>query len=181
MVLAGYLSVPFAERPSLPSDWLPGRFISVSECLTGVQHGPEFWAWHTDRDSAARFEGRLLAIGLTIADATALAGELRPQFAGMAERAAAECLVLRQTFEPMPHDAQPRGFEIVGVESGLMSVHSWLCHGYDRDAAVRLNRWGLLDSHARAAAVLAWILGLPPKEAPITAHWTVAVIAELPR
>ncbi|NIH81266.1 hypothetical protein [Amycolatopsis viridis] len=62
-----------------------------------------------------------------------------------------------------------------------MSAHSWLCYGYDADAAVRLNWWGLLDSHARAAAVPVWILGLPPKEAPITAHWTVAAIAELPR
>ncbi|NIH81267.1 hypothetical protein [Amycolatopsis viridis] len=42
LVLAGYLSVPFADRQRLASDWLPGRFISVSECLTGVQHGPEF-------------------------------------------------------------------------------------------------------------------------------------------
>ncbi|UQS24056.1 MULTISPECIES: hypothetical protein [Amycolatopsis] len=36
-----------------------------------------------------------------------------------------------------------------------------------------------LRSRAEASSVLAWILGLPPDEAPKPAHWTVAAIAEL--
>ncbi|ROS38358.1 hypothetical protein [Amycolatopsis thermoflava] len=63
-----------------------------------------------------------------------------------------------------------------------------MCHGYEADAGVHLNQRGLIGTHAQASAVLAWILGLPPEEAPEPVYWSVAVavavavaaVAELP-
>ncbi|MEV5300845.1 hypothetical protein [Amycolatopsis methanolica] len=172
LLLAGYLAVPRAEREGCPSRWLPEPFISLSRCLTGVEHGPEFWAWHGDPAAAARFDGHLLAIGFTRRDAAALVeavcGDLH------VEPADAEPLASLVRQEPMPAHAVLRGFEIIGVEFGLMSLHSWLCHGYEADAGVRLNQWGLTDTHAQASDLLAWILGLPSEEAPEPVYWTVA-------
>ncbi|GHE87845.1 hypothetical protein GCM10017786_19600 [Amycolatopsis deserti] len=80
---------------------------------------------------------------------------------------------------PFDGHAVVRGFEIIGVESDLMNVHSWLCHGYEADAGVHLNQWGLIGSHAQVSSVLAWMLELPAEEAPEPVYWTVAAIAEV--
>lgn len=176
LLLAGYLAVPRPAREGWQSRWLPESFISLSRCLTGVDHGPEFWAWHADPATAARFDGHLLAIGFTRRDAAALVEAVR----GELDPAKAEPLAQLLQQAPMPERAVLRGFEIIGADFDLMDVHSWLCHGYEADAGVRLNQWGLLGTHAQASAVLTWILGLPPGEAPKPAHWTVAAVAELP-
>jgi hypothetical protein len=186
LVRSGYLRVPRAEREGWASDVLPARFISVSECLTGVHHGPEFWAWHPDPASAACYAGTLLAIGFTSGDAADLAQEitsdLGPPAGQVPARGAPHCLESLANAAPMPDDARLRGFEVIGVECALSSVHSWLCHGYEVDAAaaldVRLNQWGLLDTYAQASSVLAWMLALPAAQAPTPVHWTIAAVAE---
>lgn len=187
LLLGGHLRVPRAQRESWQSDLVPPRFISMSECLTGVDHGSEFWAWHTDPAvAAARGGGTLLAIGFTGDDAAALVQEVAADLGPSAGRVSAqdvpECLELLVAAAPMPDDARLRGFEVIGVEFALSSVHSWLCHGYEVDVAaaldVRVNRWGLLDTYPQASSVLAWMETLPDEQAPAPVHWTVAAIAE---
>jgi hypothetical protein len=185
--LGGYLRVPRAEREGWASDVLPPRFISVSECLTGVHHGPEFWAWYTDPATAAAcYEGTLLAIGFTSGDAADLAQEitsdLGPPAGQVLAQGVPECLELLAAAAPMPDDSRLRGFEVIGVECALSSVHSWLCHGYEVDVAaaldLRLNQWGLLDTYPQASSVLAWMQALPAEQAPAPVYWTIAAIAE---
>jgi hypothetical protein len=187
LVLGGYLGVPRAEREGWQSDLLPPRFISVSECLTGVDHGPEFWAWHTDPAAAAAcWGGALLAIGFTSGDAASLAQEITSDLSSVAGQVLAqgvpECLELLAAAAPMPDDTQLRGFEVIGVEFALSRVHSWLCHGYESDVAaaldLRLNQWGLLDTYPQASSVLAWMEALPAEQAPEPVHWTIAALAE---
>lgn len=61
-VAGGYLAVPRADRAAWQSDLLPEQFVTVSECLTGVNHGPGGRAWHTDPHAARQHDGRLLLI-----------------------------------------------------------------------------------------------------------------------
>ncbi|EHR63200.1 hypothetical protein [Saccharomonospora cyanea] len=188
LILAGYLAAPRARHADWQSDLVPERFISVSECLTGVEHGPQFWAWHTDREAATRFHGALLAIGLTGRDATDLTDDLRREFVhdvGTSNRNEPEYLDLLTRATHVPHDGLLRGFEVIGIEWGLSNVHSWFCHSYEPDVAAELaiqpNHWGLLDTYGEASTVLDWILDRPTDEAPEPAHWTVAALIECPR
>ncbi len=186
LLLGGYLRVPRAERKGWQSNLLPPQFISVSECLTGAHHGPEFWAWHPDPAAAACWEGTLLAIGFTRGDAADLTqvitSDLEPPAGQVPAQRAPECLELLAADAPMPSDTRLRGFEVIGVEYALLSVHSWLCHGYEADVAaaldLRVNQWGLLDTYPQATSVLAWMEALPAEQAPEPAYWTIAAIAE---
>ena len=186
LLLGGYLRVPRAEREGWQSDLLPPRFISVSECLTGAHHGPEFWAWHADPAAAACYEGTLLAIGFTRGDAADLTrvitSDLEPPAGQVPAQGVPDCLDLLATAAPMPDDTRLCGFEVIGVGHALSSVHSWLCHGYEADVAaaldLRVNQWGLLDTYPQASSVLAWMEALPAEQAPEPVYWTIAAVAE---
>ncbi|HEX4251423.1 MAG TPA: hypothetical protein VH008_26420 [Pseudonocardia sp.] len=175
LLLAGYLSVPRAVRADrLSPILLPEMLISISDCLTGVEHGPDpATPWHLDPAGARRFEGHLLAIGFSCGDATERLAELDGS-------AAPESADLLAASHPMPPEARVRGFEPIGVEGELWSFHSWLCHGYETEVATVLgilpNRWGLLDTCRQAHDVLDWMLTSAVGVEPV--HWTAAAIAE---
>lgn len=182
LVLGGYLQVPRAVRKWWQSArLLPQRIITVSECLTEVEHGPEFSAWHRNPATAATFAGRPVAIGFAAADVAALVTEITRDLE-VTRGDAPECLALLVARSPMPPRARLRGFEVIGLEFGMAGVHSWLCHSYEIEVAaalgIRPNRWGLLDNHEQAHLVLAWMMDRPDDQAPEPVFWTVAAIAE---
>ncbi|MQA08582.1 MAG: hypothetical protein GEU98_08505 [Pseudonocardiaceae bacterium] len=185
LLLGGYVTAPRAAR----QDWqdaeiLPEQLITVSECLTGGDHGPEFLAWHTGRVG----DGPLLAVGFHPDDVIEFIAEVTADFAGanggeLPDGERPECLELLASGTPMPAEARLRGFEVIGVEYALSSLHSWLCHGYEGDVAealdIRPNDCGLHDTHQQAIAVLDWIEALPADRAPEPVYWTVAAVADL--
>lgn len=185
LVLGGYLAVPRAVRADWQSDLVPEQTVTVSECLTHAEHGPPYSAWHTDPHEARRHEGQLLAIGFTPGDAAELLAQMMFEFEyGSKDKPipVPDCLSLLAAHAAMPRGAETRGFEVIGVEWALSSIHSWLCHSYERDAAdeldVHLNQWGLLSSYDDASTVLEWMLALPSNRSPEPAYWTVAAITE---
>jgi hypothetical protein len=188
LLLGGYVAAPRAVR----QDWqnaelLPQQLVTVSECLTEADHGPEFYAWHTDRDVSLPCGSALLAVGFQPDDALALIEEVGAAFDPAKNARASggwppECLKSLDAGTPMPDDAQLRGFEVIGIEYALSDFHSWLCHSYEADVAVefgiRPNAWGLIDTYHQATTVLAWMEALPPNRAPEPVYWTVAAVAE---
>lgn len=185
VVLGGYLRVPRVARKQWQPGPLPERYLSLSRCLTEVEHGADFLAWHTDVVAARRFRGSLLTIAFIRDDIPDLvremADEIGPDRTG---HVAHRLLELFGSGTPLPADTELRGFEVIGIVGALGSVHSWLCHGFEADAArvlgVRTNRWGLIPTGAEASAVLEWMLNRPPEDAPEPAYWTVAGVAEGP-
>ena len=171
LVLGGYAAAPRALRGQWQdSAVLPPWLVTVSECLTGATHGSGA-AWYTDRTEAARPGTTVLAVGFEADDAD----DLDREFGGAPLR-------LLRTGAEMPEDARLWGFEVVGVEGSLASLHSWLCHGYEARIAaelgIRPNTCGLLDSYEEASRVLEWMLDRPADEAPEPVYWTIAGLAE---
>ncbi|MBB1252438.1 hypothetical protein H3146_03490 [Streptomyces sp. OF3] len=189
-ILAGF--VPCRPVPRL--SWMdprvvPTPLVTISDCLEETPR-PEFWAWYTTRGAAERAraescpDGRLLAVGLRTTDARELAERLR-ESSGYAQsiwRGEPTPYGLLTAAEPVPTAGRGLGFDVVGLEWAVSSVHSWLCHSYETEVrhelGVRLNSLGLLETHEDASAVLAHLDGQPPENAPEPAFWTVVSLTE---
>lgn len=176
LVVAGYIAASRGVRQAWQDPlFVPERFITASECLADDLDRPEFWAWHTERGAVVGHRLPLLAVAFAEQDAAALIDDV-------AELPGATAVDLLVRASPPPPDARLRGFELVGIEYAVSSMHSWLCHGYEAEVAealgIRQNAWGLLDDYADASAVLAWMDALPADQAPEPVLWTVAAIME---
>ncbi|GAA2799441.1 hypothetical protein GCM10010470_38170 [Saccharopolyspora taberi] len=170
-MLGGYAAAPRAiRRQWQDAATLPPWLVTASECLTGAEHGSGA-AWYTDRAEAAGPGTTVLAVGFDAEDAADLLREVT-----------GDPLRLLAAGTAMPDDARLWGFEVVGVEGRLASLHSWLCHGYEAEVAselgIRPNTCGLLDTHEQASQVVEWMLELPAEQAPAPVYWTVAALAE---
>lgn len=177
LLVAGYLAASRGIRqPWQDTSFVPEQFLTVSGCLADTLDRPEFWAWHTDRDAVTDRDLPLLVLAFAEQDAAGLIDDV-PQHPGESP----VDLLVRAS--PPPRDARLRGYEIIGAEYGVSSLHSWLCHSYESDVAealgIRPNGYGLLDDYQSAAAVLAWMEARPADQAPEPVFWTVAAIMEL--
>ncbi|MFD0486798.1 hypothetical protein [Saccharopolyspora erythraea] len=186
LVLGGYVAAARAVRTRWQNaEVLPRWLVTASGCIARAEPGPEA-AWHTDRSAAQRRGTGVLAVGFEAEHAAGLVEEITADFVQTRGRRyghqAPDCLELLVRGAAMPADARLRGFEVIGVEWNLSHLHSWLCHGYEAEAAdelgVRPNRFGLLDTHRQACEVLEWMDSLPAACAPEPVYWTVAAVAE---
>ena len=141
LLVAGYLSVPRAARPTWNSSTLHAHNL--------------------------------------IAHVTAQSGPRSPS------TSVPDSVRLLASASPMPPNARLRGFEVIGIEYALSSLHSWLCHSFETEVAdtlgIRPNKWGPLDTYQEAHTVLAWMMDLPADRAPEPVYWTVAAITECDR
>ncbi|MBB1245601.1 hypothetical protein GL263_18850 [Streptomyces durbertensis] len=189
-VLAGHvLCLPVPRTSWMDAGVVPTPFVTISDCLDDTPR-PEFWAWYTTRGAAERArvercpDARLLAVGLRVADACELADHLRES--GAYEHATwngePTPYGVLAAAEPVPPAGRGLGFDVVGLEWAVSSIHSWLCHSYETEVrhelGVRLNSLGLLETHEDASAVLAHLDGQPPENAPEDAFWTVVSLTE---
>jgi hypothetical protein len=179
LVVAGHLAASRGLRqPWQDAQFVPEQFITVSGCLADVIDRPEFWAWHTDRAAVTAEHLPRLVVAFAERDAAELVDEL-------AQQRITELAALLALAGPPPQDAHLRGFEIIGIEYGVTSLHSWLCHSYESAVAealgIRPDDSGLLADYQQAAAVLEWMDALPADQAPEPVFWIVAAVMELER
>jgi hypothetical protein len=192
IILGGYvLAQPVARESWQNSDFLPARFVTISQCFLADRFPrPEFCDWYIDRADAehARIRyaptAQLLAVGLSRQDAQLFKRDHTASTVGESkgrESSEPSPLALLSACRPLPLDARILGFDVVGVEYGISLFHSWLCHNYVpklwRELRIRPNAKGLLDSYESAAEVLSWMESQPAEEAPEPVPWTVVTIA----
>jgi hypothetical protein len=175
--VVGYVYAPGAARqPWQDAELVPERFVTISGCLTDpLLTEKDFRPWHRERLNDPP-EGIVeYAVLMTDGDRA----ELVERHAALAPSAA-------EWFpwsEPTQGTIKILGYDVIGIESWLSAVHSWLCHSYEAaalaDLGVRIGGNGLFASFEHAEAVRRWICDRPDDQAPEPAFWTAVAIATL--